>query len=390
MKESEYKSSGSKLRLAYLDGLRGLAALYVVLVHVPLSQEQLPPVWSIFTRSLKYGAFSVVVFIVLSGYCLMLPVARSNASYVSINLLGYFKRRSRRILPPYYAALIICLLLSILILALEKLTGFRWSEYALDELFSPYFSFFDVLSHFLLIHNFSGSTYHAINAPLWTVATEWHLYFIFPLLLLPIWQRFGLLPVIIVAFLAGLAPHYLLNGALDSASPWFLGAFVLGMAAADIGFSQKPHLARIRTSLPWGTLAAIFAVITLITEWKRLGLDIWINQSFCGLASACLLIYCTNFFIDGKKTLPPVLRLLEAPWTVALGTISYSLYLIHAPVVTLVSVFLVSLQLPPSITDAATFLVAIPMSVLAAYLFHLAFERRFISGFMPKRKLKQA
>lgn len=60
--------------------------------------------------------------------------------------------------------------------------------------------------------------------------------------------------VVIAAFLIGIAPLYLLNRLFETASPWFLGLFALGMAAADIGFSEKPRLIAIKKSLPWGRL----------------------------------------------------------------------------------------------------------------------------------------
>lgn len=152
-----------------------------------------------------------------------------------------------------------------------------------------------------------------------------------PLLLLPIWRRFGLLSVVIAAFVVGIAPFYLLNEFSMSASSWFLGLFALGMAAADIGFSQKPQLIAIRNSLRWDLLAIVFTVIGFLTEWKQLALDIWIGHIFCGLAAACLFIYCTKLTVENKK-LPYYIKLFEHPWVVVLGAFSYSLYLTHGPV----------------------------------------------------------
>jgi len=380
MNQSKEKPVNHRLRLAYLDGLRGLAALYVVLCHVWLLQwEQLP----IANKFVRYGVFSVVVFIVLSGYCLMLPVARSKTGHIPGGLLDYFQRRGRRILPPYYAALILCLLLAVLIFAVQKATNFHWSDVGTANLFSPNFSFRDVLSHLLLIHNLnsapqinlsSASPVYRINGPMWTVATEWQIYFLFPALLLPIWRRLGLLLVVIIAFLIGITPHYLLHGFIEAAHPWFLGLFGFGMAAAEIGFSQKPALILIRKSLPWGVLATTLTIAAFLSESPRFGLDRWINESFAGIAAACLLIYCTNFLIEGKVH-PIVLRLLEAPWVIGLGSFSYSLYLVHAPVLVLVYHLLLSLQIPTIAIAAILLMVAVPISILIAYLFHLVFER---------------
>ena len=117
------KSSNPRLRMAYLDGIRGLAALYVVLVHSYDYSSALPLqpalLWLAMAKFVRYGMFAVVIFIVLSGYCLMLPIVRSNKRYFSGGLLEFFKRRIRRILPPYYAALVFCILISGLILWLD-------------------------------------------------------------------------------------------------------------------------------------------------------------------------------------------------------------------------------------------------------------------------------
>jgi peptidoglycan/LPS O-acetylase OafA/YrhL len=195
------KSTQQRLRLHYLDGLRGLAALYVVMVHINRYMGEEPVFLQLIGKTLRYGNFAVAVFIVLSGYVLMLPVARSQSGYLSRGLWDYIQRRSRRILPPYYAALLFSLLIAIIVLGLIKIFNFHWHESAEYGEFHPFFSPVDVITHLLLIHNLSRDTLGSINAPMWTVATEWQIYFFFPLLLLPIRRRFGLFSAIISAFL---------------------------------------------------------------------------------------------------------------------------------------------------------------------------------------------
>ena len=382
-------NSGQKrLHLPYLDGLRGLASLYVVLVHVePSMGEQLPLHWFFFVRMMKYGAFSVISFIVLSGYVLMLPVARSKDGYLPGSLIDFIKRRSQRILPPYYIALFICLLIGAIVFICEQFTTFQWNKVAGTGPFDPKFSWIDVLSHLLLVHNLSETTYLTINPPMWTIATEWQMYFLFPLFLLPLWRRFGLFKLVIITFTIGLAPLYLLNGFLEQANPWFLGIFCLGMAAADIGFSQKPNLVAIKNSLPWGWLSFIFTVLALITEWRQLGLHIWINQSFAGLAFACLFIALTKSIVEGKQP-SLMLRILQHPWAIALGTFSYSLYLIHGPVLVFVRYSLFYLPISSDTFVAASYLVGTVASLIISYWFYLFFERPFMSKFLKKRKVK--
>src|SRR5947208_2937066 len=99
-------------RVAGLDGLRGLAALFVVLHHCWLmSFDGFPrntgPWWLGF---LLYGHFAVVVFITLSGFSLAISPARRGWD---LGGKGRFAiRRAWRILPPYWAALTFSLVLT--------------------------------------------------------------------------------------------------------------------------------------------------------------------------------------------------------------------------------------------------------------------------------------
>src|SRR5436309_15502705 len=92
-------------RLAGLDGIRGLAALYVVINHVflrafpgyPVNRAPFWAGWFI------YGRFAVVVFIVLSAFSLSLSAARRGWRLDGFS--RFARRRALRILPAYYAAL---------------------------------------------------------------------------------------------------------------------------------------------------------------------------------------------------------------------------------------------------------------------------------------------
>ena len=164
-------------RLEYLDGVRGAASFYVMLTHLVLfinpvlfsTVRWLTPA----TAWMRYGRVSVSIFIVLSGYCLMLPVARSAQSTIAGGLWPYLVRRARRIMPPYYAALLISLALMWALSARIDQVGTFWST------MKPVNAKV-VISHLLLIHNFNNDWISRIDAPMWSVATEWQIYFLFP------------------------------------------------------------------------------------------------------------------------------------------------------------------------------------------------------------------
>src|SRR6188474_2354465 len=87
-----------RLRLAHLDGLRAVAALYVVMFHAlpGFSAERLIGPWRLLRRAFAYGHEAVAVFIVLSGYCLMLPVLRRDPEQLSIAFGRFVRRRAFR------------------------------------------------------------------------------------------------------------------------------------------------------------------------------------------------------------------------------------------------------------------------------------------------------
>src|SRR5689334_14181642 len=108
----------AQAHLDYLDGLRALAALFVLFCHALQSpwpyiySRYPPPALHLFTGWLYHGHFAVDVFIVLSGFCLMLPVVRGDGTLRG-GAKRFFRRRARRILPTYYGALAFSLILSL-------------------------------------------------------------------------------------------------------------------------------------------------------------------------------------------------------------------------------------------------------------------------------------
>src|SRR5262249_667308 len=101
-------------RLLYLDGLRGLGMLMVLAYHgwvhpvgVPIRVPLLR--WSVdVTAPLHFGYIGVHLFLLLSGFCLAFPLVGSG---LRVDPALFARRRAQRILPPYYAALALFVLL---------------------------------------------------------------------------------------------------------------------------------------------------------------------------------------------------------------------------------------------------------------------------------------
>src|SRR6187431_1548248 len=370
------------LRLEYLDGLRAVAALYVVLFHAgDCFLDALRPLHGLarnLQRVLSFGHDAVAIFIVLSGYCLMLPVARAPVTGQLVRgVPNYIARRAWRILPPYFAALLGSLLLIALLPVLETPTKTIWADSF------PAFELGPVASHLLLIHNLFPAWIHTINGPLWSVATEWQIYFFFPFFLLPVWRRWGAGATVLAAFALGSGLTRLVPNVAASAATWYLGLFGLGMCAAGVDFASRPAERWLRERVPWrfvclGMFAAVACGVTvLIKYWFRF---MPYSDALVGAATASMLLYLTPHALRPAQRKPLLLRILESGPLVALGRFSYSLYLTHLPIVALCYFAVHPLNLSPNAEMLSLMLLSLPASLLFSYAFFWVFERRFVGA----------
>jgi peptidoglycan/LPS O-acetylase OafA/YrhL len=345
-------------RLAGLDGLRGLAALYVVVNHVflrafPGYPVDNAPFWA---GPFIYGRFAVLVFIVLSGFSLALSPARHGWRLGGIS--AYARRRARRILPPYWAALAFSLAVAWLIVP----QPFR----GVPDLSS-------VLANGLLVQNIvSGPP--SPNTAFWSIAVEVQLYVLLPVLLLMVRKRgaLAMLAVVglVVAAVGMVGPHVAgLDTFVIQSAPDLLALFALGIVSAGI---VTAGTARRSWPWPWLALAAAAPVLaTIAWQGSAWTLDrlYWIDLALAP-AIACLLI--------GLATGRPasLVRLLDARPIRGLGSSSYSLYLTHAPIIAVVYELFVAHWLHPG---PAAFLVALaivlPLTIAFAKAFASVFER---------------
>lgn len=375
-------------RLSFFDGLRGLAALYVVLYHTREQYNSGAPLHdflshsaSILTGWMRQGHLAVDAFIVLSGYCLMLPVARSVDGHLKGGVFGYLKRRARRIVPPYYAALII----SFLPLVVAQLHHGGGQQMSAAWRYN--FTAFPLLTHLFLVHNITLGTTTLYDPPMWSVSTEWEIYFLFPLLLLVL-RRAGIWISVLTAIVLGLLPHFLLpaENNLDWACPWFLGLFALGMLGAQLSLTENVGLRKLGAWLPWGIVSLV-----LFIPGFWLGLTdspyVWGSDLLVGASAAAFLVSCyrASQNSDTARAHAP-LRLLTSPLVVRLGVFSYSLYLIHSLVTIYLGRFLQQHPGHHLASPVLFFPTCLLISLGLSYLFFLAIERRCLPGHLHNEK----
>lgn len=374
------KKSGP--RLHFLDGLRGLACVYVLLFHastphVP-NPGELSPSMKFVCAWISQGHFSVVFFIVLSGFSIMLPIARAGDGQLNGGFGSYVYRRARRILPPYYVAIV----LSIAMIAGYNVISRR---HGLGQPVEDALGAGSVVSHLLLAHNLRFDWAYRINGPLWSVATEWQVYFVFALLVLPLWRRIGNAPTLVLWWLLGSLPFFLLppDANFFWACPWFLGSFAFGMWGAVIGFSPSHRDSWLRTRMPWGalSLACFAALIALVATGRAASWSLPVVDFVVSLFAFSLINACTDRCLNwpaGKSSV--LLRSLGSSTLVYLGGFSYSLYLVQHPVLRLAEKVVGRLPISRNTNIQLHLLVVVPLTIAVAWVFAELFERPFTSG----------
>ncbi len=365
----------SAARLDFLDGIRGAAALYVVCHHIarhlPLESASRPI--RLLALLLNFGHYAVSVFIVLSGFCLMLPIVRGDGTLRG-GVKRFFQRRAKRILPPYYIALAFSLLLIATLVGTKTHTAWDGSVPITGH---------SLVIHLLLLQDYFDST--NINHVFWSVATEWHIYFLFPLLLF-LFRALGNGRATLVV--GGLT--YLCS--VVSVSRWHLdlhiemiGQFVLGMFGATLAYSEDPRWTAWRERAPWSVLAfvSLLTIALLGAVGHRIfGITLFL-EPFLGIATLAVILHSLR---PGPNLVRSVLDWKPA---MTLGGFSYSLYLIHAPLIQVVWQYGIA-KLHYGMTASFLLLLTVgtPLIVAAAWLFSLIGERPFLN--QPTKKLLEA
>jgi peptidoglycan/LPS O-acetylase OafA/YrhL len=339
-------------RFAFIDALRGLAALAVACHHIDRFGPLCDAVWRIepfwISEILENARVGVRVFFVISGFVIAYSVRKA---WVTPAYLGNFAlRRSIRLEPPYWVTIAI-------VLTLNQLAGWLAFEPPGND---P--SFLQILAHIIYVQEIAG--YDHISVGFWTLCIELQFYLLF-VCLLGVAQR---LPQALARFgsfstATGIAIVFLplalwsLFGASLADEAWnaswvtrYFWAFFLGALVCWTLDGQTPR------SLLGVYLAAMVG---------RLGYHFTVDAA---------VALATGLAIYGTGILGRLGSWLNWNWLQYLGRISYSLYLIHYPVSHLVSHFGYWLTDDSSAFGVLWMFVSLGLSVAAAHLLYIGIE----------------
>lgn len=374
-------SARAGARLRSIDMLRGLAALAVVVGHAFYMWRPGPGAWlgwRALDRIIAQGYLGVPLFFVISGFCIHMPWAKRYAATGAHKIAWYsfWKRRIRRLYPPYLAALLIAmgLVLAACFLHINLSDASVYPQPALRAIG------FDFLLHATMLHGlFTRFDMLGGNGAFWSLAREEYLYTLYAALLL-FRRRLGLTkPVLAVAFVGLVAvavPDWLLHGR-PSPTPIANSVFALwiqwclGMVAVEayLGLCKLPRIFDRLWMFPLWFVVAKFSEVREMFALSNL---------FFGLAFFTLLNAVLRFELN-----PSWSRSRLGTWLANVGLFSYSLYLIHNPIRAVYVYLLEKASISP--TAPVPFLIVAVLGCVAVYYGAKLFYRVFEAPFLNKK-----
>lgn len=321
-----------------IDGLRAIAVLAVFFFHL------FPPL-------LPGGFLGVDVFFVISGYLITGIILRENQEGI-FSFRHFYARRIKRIFPALFVLLILSSLIAVFLLVPETYKNFMISaRYASAQCANFFFA--------RKVGYFEGNPLSQPLLHTWSLGVEEQFYLFWPLLIFAcFWwgnrqkKKTGSGSV---DELAEQSP----GTGMRTVFPVFLllalGSFTLCFVLADLARQKAFYSFYTRAwefclggcvSLPILPRTRSKVVQTLLGGTGLLllgGSFLWVGNEFLGRSflqfgallpclGAALVIYAESQFSLGN-------RLLATPLPVAVGKISYSLYLYHWPVIIFYKIF---------------------------------------------------
>lgn len=297
-----------------LDGLRAVAVLAVLCFHQGFG-------WA------RGGFLGVSLFFTLSGFLITSLLLEEHRTTGRIGLGGFYSRRLRRLMP---ASLLVLLGIVIATVAFGD-------AYQVDRLTG------DVLSALAYVANwrfiFSSQPYEALfSAPspvqhFWSLAIEEQFYLVFPVALVGALavargRRGVLLACAVAVVIVSSALLWVLFDPADTARAYYgtgtrIAEIAVGVALAILMTGRTPKPADAR-----GTTTGVAALVLVLAAFVVARTDApWLYHG--GMLVFSLV--CATLLVAALRS-GPLARVLSVPALVALGAISYGVYVVHWPV----------------------------------------------------------
>ena len=286
-------------RLPFIDAVKGLACLVIVVHHLAVYGPMSEVIGAVYPQLIEtlvvYGRLAVQVFFVVAGYFVASQFA-PNGLTTSLQPGPLVWKRYRRLITPFLFAVTLAALITALVRP--------WFQH--DSL-SGAPTVGQLIAHLFLAYDLIGL--EALSAGVWYVAVDFQLFAIVTVLIALIhlmparWHR--LLPVVVTALTAWSLWHISRYAAYEIAAPYFFGYYGLGMLA---------YWAARTPAKGW--FLALIALLGLIA----LGIEFRKSIATATLTALILSIASARGWLEQWP------RSTSLHW---LGERSYSIFLIH-------------------------------------------------------------
>ncbi|MCQ8895747.1 acyltransferase [Limnobacter humi] len=344
------------MRNPLVDCLKAVASQIIVLHHLvlysPMAKE-LQPLWpGLFAVLGDQARYVVQVFLVIGGYLAAQSMWKLLAQPQASELTTATKliwQRYIRLAKPYWVAIAAAAALA---------AGLSWFD-AFPDLVEPP-TLAQIFSHIFMVHDIVGV--HALSAGVWYVAIDFQLY---ALLVLMVWFSRNLNGTALLAWLEPARVWMLLalgltvcslfwwntNPKLDEWGIYFFGAYGLGILSF---WAVKKH-----RRAPVMALVACMVLAALWFNWRE----------------RLILTGITALLLMGSDLIRPWVEKVHSRAIQTLGDISYSVFLIHYPLLMLTSGVVVWLGYDNLGFHVAAFVGTWLLSIAAGAVMHHTIER---------------
>ena len=357
--------------LPALDGLRGMAAYMVVVSHV----SNVTGLWGGLLGN-GGGQVGVMIFFVLSGY--LISALYLDQPFTPANVWDYAARRVGRVLPAYYAVLTLALLLY----GFSIVTGWNLAIYPI--------TWSQAVSHYALV---------AGVGVFWTIPVEMHFYLVF---VAAWWVNSRSRPAMIAAAVVAIALYWCLPVQVPGefrTLPYYLVFFLIGLLVSRAIGMQEVNTAGLLSVLisagfvlPFLLYPNIYAQLFERSGWLLSGdlQQMWHDPRYPIAAGFCLIAALCS----------PVIKAgLSTKGMIYLGRISYSVYLLHFPVIDMlarftslsshpISFLVVTSIITTCLADLSHRLIEKPGNILVQRAFHRAWPAGGTAETPGRKKLR--
>lgn len=323
-------------RIEIFDGMRGLAAIIVMVFHLIVMVEAghasnasldfKNKLWAVFTltplKLLWAGNEAVILFYIIGGFVIAKPYIEGRR----IDFIAFVKKRFSRLILPYWLILIVTLICIALFSSLKStipLSGsfnIKWSTMP---------SLFEILAQFLAFDVNMDVTAGAF----WSIVQEWRIALLIPFIAAAL-SRYSTMRVVALVALTNWTLDYSfsqLGGywgeSLSRTNYYFIFFFIGAVLCKHI-----EQLRAIVASRPWVRMVSGILLPFLIPfQWVAAGLGIDLGRRDAMPVTALGIVLLLLVVMET----PWLSRLFKQPIFLYLGKISFSLYLTHTTAIVL-------------------------------------------------------